>query len=870
MIQNEVSGANNAHQNNKAAPGKENGFHSGFCAGKSSSGFSGKSDITEAHAQKQALSQLDNFLSAFFPDEQEPIYLRFLDCKTLDGKELPKQLKRGGQNVESSRSLIKQGGFSAQSIQGANTEQGIYFVVNAGGNSNKDITRFNAFFVESDTLTIEEQNERLNNAPLLPSIRVETNKSLHAYWLIQDGCTAQEWRKMQKRLIEYFDGDTSIKNESRLMRLPFFNHVRYDENAAKYIYKPVELKTFEPTRRYTIQEMQAAFAANQIQPNVPTALQTNIQSIEEINSAFLSDAETNPAEAQELAAMCLQHLKQERCDNRVSWRDAGYAVHNAFNGDEKGYELWREWSKKSPKYNEDDCQTIWGGCNPNHPNAVKLGTLIQWACEDSAEFRQFWNERTGKIETSEKQTQATQATRLLKSVMSRLELFHTAEGECFASVLNNGHQETHKLSSRSFKDWLSYESYRQEGKTPNAQTMTDVIQTLTGKARFDSPQTEVFLRVAEKDDAIYVDLCDETWRVVEITKDGWRVLNHSPVKFRRTKGMLALPEPLPGGNLTRLKNFINVCESDFVLVLAWLVGCFCYNKPYPVLILHGEQGSAKSTTSRTLRRLVDPNKADLREKPKENRDLMIAANNGYVVAYDNLSSLSPELSDSMCRLATGGGFSTRELYSNDEETIFDVVRPLILNGIEETVSRSDLLDRALIIECPRITEQSRKTEAECKSSFASEHGKLLGALFDAVSCAIRELPNVKLERLPRMADFAKWACAAEPAFNLPGRTFLARYESNRATAHAVTLDSSPIGKALVGFMQGKTVWQGTAEELRGLLTSGFDNGLTGFPKTAKALGGAIKRLSPTLRANGFDITSQRANNARTITITKQM
>jgi hypothetical protein len=260
----------------------------------------------------------------------------------------------------------------------------------------------------------------------------------------------------------------------------------------------------------------------------------------------------------------------------------------------------------------------------------------------------------------------------------------------------------------------------------------------------------------------------------------------------------------------------------------------------------------------------------LSEKPKNNHDLMIAANNSYIVIYDNLSGLSPELSDTLCRVATGGGFRTRELYSNDEETIIDVKRPLILNGIEESANRSDLLDRALLVECPRITEQSRKTETEVETAFVDEQGKLLGALLDAVSTALRELPNVKLEQLPRMADFARWACAAEKAFNLGGVSFAEQYQSNRQMAHAVTLDSSPIGKALVEFMQGKTVWQGTAEELRGLLTSGFDNGLTGFPKTAKALGGAIKRLAPTLRANGFDITSQRAKNARTITITKQM
>ncbi|HEX8264723.1 MAG TPA: PriCT-2 domain-containing protein [Pyrinomonadaceae bacterium] len=701
-------------------------------------------------------------------------------------------------------------------------------------------------------------NSFLQTTGLPEPIRVCSGNGYHLYWIFEQTLAKDEWREKAKGLkqlceLHNFKADGQVTGDiARLLRVPNTLNVK----------NPQEPKKCELLNEIKIHSVDSVCGVLE-----KAGVNRDLQTAQAINSAFLSEIETNPAEAQELAERCLQHLSREKCDSRELWLKVGFALRNTFNGSEKGLDLWREWSKQSPKYIDGCCDDIWHSNEREKGEKITVGTLIKWACEDSAEFREFWNERTGKTETSEK---PTQATRLLSAIMSRLELFHTAEGECFASVQNAGHQETYKLSSRSFKDWLSYESYRQEGKTPNAQTMTDVIQTLTGKARFDSPQTEVFLRVAEKDDAIYVDLCDETWRVVEITKAGWRVLNHSPVKFRRTKGMLALPEPLPGGILTRLKDFINVCESDFVLVLAWLVGCFCYNKPYPVLILHGEQGSAKSTTSRTLRRLVDPNKADLREKPKENRDLMIAANNGYVVAYDNLSSLSPELSDSMCRLATGGGFSTRELYSNDEETIFDVVRPLILNGIEETVSRSDLLDRALIIECPRITEQSRKTEAECKSSFASEHGKLLGALFDAVSCALRELPNVKLERLPRMADFAKWACAAEPAFNLPGRTFLARYESNRATAHAVTLDSSPIGKALVGFMQGKTVWQGTAEELRGLLTSGFDNGLTGFPKTAKALGGAIKRLSPTLRANGFDITSQRANNARTITITKQM
>jgi hypothetical protein len=846
-------------QINKTAPSNQGGSSSGL-----RSGFF-KTDNTGDYTQKQDSLQIDNFLSAFFPDEQEPINLRLLGCKTLENKPLPKHLQIGAKTVLSSRFQLKHGGFHLQGLQGANEQQGVYFVVNAGGNSDKDITRFNAFFVENDTLPINEQHKRLDASPLKPSIRIETAKSVHAYWLHNGACTAQEWCEMQKRLIQYFDGDTAIHNPARVMRLPFFNHVRYDENAAKYIYKPIELKVFEPARRHTLQEMRAAF------PPVQNG-RAAIQNVQKLNSLFLSgrdDYSQNKHEAQELANKCLQYLSPERCENRESWIKVGYALRNTFEGSESGLVLWREWSKKCPeKYQEGCCEDVWNGTERETGEKLTIGSLIFWACEDSADFRQFWKEQN-EVATAPEKT--TQASRLLASVMPNVELFHTAEGECYADVKNKGHHETLKLSSRAFKDWLSYEFYRQESKTPNAQAISDVIQTLAGKARFDSPQIEVFLRVAEKDGAIYVDLCDEAWRVVEITKNGWRVLNQSPVKFRRTKGMFPLPDPTRGGSLTALKNLINVSDADFVLVLAWLVSCFCFNKPYPVLVLHGEQGSAKSTTSKVLRRMIDPNKADLREKPKDSRDLMIAANNGYVIVYDNLSNLSPEMSDALCRLATGGGFSTRELYSNDEETIFDVKRPLILNGIEETASRSDLLDRALLIECPRITEQSRKTETEFENAFVSEHGKLLGALFDAVAHALKELPNVRLDWMPRMADFARWACAAEPAFGLQGNAFLERYQNNRETAHAVTLESSPVGKAIVSFMHGKTAWQGTVEDLRGSLISGFDNNLTGFPKNARSLGGMLKRLAPTLRANGVEFAdAPRKKNAREITLTRQI
>jgi hypothetical protein len=156
-------------------------------------------------------------------------------------------------------------------------------------------------------------------------------------------------------------------------------------------------------------------------------------------------------------------------------------------------------------------------------------------------------------------------------------------------------------------------------------------------------------------------LCNTEWQAVRITAEGWSVVESKdlPIKFRRTRGMLALPLPQYGSTLGEIRSFINVRADDWVLVAAWLVAAMRPGRPFPVLTLNGEQGSAKSTTARILRALVDPNKAALRSVRRDERELMIAATNGWLVALDNLSNIRSWLSDALCRLSTGGGFATR-------------------------------------------------------------------------------------------------------------------------------------------------------------------------------------------------------------------
>jgi hypothetical protein len=170
--------------------------------------------------------------------------------------------------------------------------------------------------------------------------------------------------------------------------------------------------------------------------------------------------------------------------------------------------------------------------------------------------------------------------------------------------------------------------------------------------------------------------------------------------------------------------------------------------------LAGEAGSAKSTLCILLRDLIDPNTAKLRSLPREDRDLFIAANNAHIICFDNISKLPQWTSDTLCRLATGGGFSARQLFSDDAEMLFDVMRPSILNGVQDFATQPDLANRSMMLLLEPISDRKRQTEIALHAAFYERRPRILGALLDAVTHGLRDLPHVKLDGLPRMADFA--------------------------------------------------------------------------------------------------------------------
>ncbi|MGP0069142.1 MAG: hypothetical protein ACLQGP_36775 [Isosphaeraceae bacterium] len=438
-----------------------------------------------------------------------------------------------------------------------------------------------------------------------------------------------------------------------------------------------------------------------------------------------------------------------------------------------------------------------------------------------------------------------------------------------------GHRKVFGVRSQSFKSWLLVAYYDETEGAPSGEALSMATRTLEAKACHRGDKREVFIRVGAEGDSHYLDLCNDWWQVVRVDAGSWEVVPTSPAAFRRSSGMMTLPTPVRGGSLELLRKYVNVAsDDDFRLLVGWLLSSFRPNGPYPILILQGEQGSCKSTTSRVLRRLVDPHAAMLRSEPKNIRDLMISAYATWLTAYDNLSGVPSWLSDAMCRLATGGGFTARALYSDEDEVQFAAMRPILLNGIDDVAERPDLLDRAVLLRLPTIEEEDRQEEAVFWKTFEFEQALILGALLDTYAKAVKLLPDVRLDSLPRMADFCRFGEAVGRAAGWGENRFQDAYRSNIEGGTNSAAEASPVATAVRMLMSSQQEdWKGTCGELLEKLTLVIGEQQARsktWPSEPRKISGDLTRLAPVLRRLGIYITrlKERSNRGSQIVISR--
>src|SRR5271168_2156529 len=454
------------------------------------------------------------------------------------------------------------------------------------------------------------------------------------------------------------------------------------------------------------------------------------------------------------------------------------------------------------------------------------------------------------------------ADRLIGLVLdSGIELFHDLDQHGWASIRVDGHFENRKVRSRPFQLFLLRTYYQETGKSPAAPAIRAALELFEAKALFDGEESLINLRVANHRGKLYLDLCDRAWRAVEIDTEGWRIVDRPPPRFHRTRGSRPLPAPERGGSLDELRRFLNVDHQGWTLIKAFLDAALRPSVPCPILVAKGEQGAGKTTACRIVSALIDPRTGALRGVPREVRDLIAAARNSWIVCFDNLSHLPEDLADAACRLATGGGFGGRELYSDHDEAIFDATRPMVFNAIPDLgAARPDFLDRAVIVEFLDMKPEMRRDEAQFWREFEEARPRILGALLDAATAGLRNLPNIRLDPPPRMADFALWVKACEESLGLKPGEALSAYQSNLIETHNLALESSPLYEPVARL--AREGFSGTVTELHTRLTSMMSESLrrsVRWPKAPNALSNALRRMAGNLRAAGIEIQFSRAD-----------
>ena len=460
------------------------------------------------------------------------------------------------------------------------------------------------------------------------------------------------------------------------------------------------------------------------------------------------------------------------------------------------------------------------------------------------------------LERADEEGKRSQASELVAYIQSRAELFHDKNKDVFATDNETG--ETRRLESRAFKDWLLAGFYQTTGKSARDQSLREALGTLAGLGRHSGEEYAVYIRVAGSGGVYYVDLAEpERNRVVKIEAGRWEITSNAPVRFIRTESMQPLPEPQQGGDIAALWQIANIQGADRMLVLAWLCECLRPDTPFPVLELLGEQGSAKSTAQTALRRMIDPNSCNLRGAPKAVEDVFVSAGVNWLVSFENISHLTCPMQDAMCVLATGGGFAKRKLYSDADETVIKVNRPIVLNGISASITAQDLIDRTLTIETPVIT--ARVEVGDLWKQFEDNHGSLFGALLDIMAKALQILPTINLapEDRPRLVEFVRFGMAIAEASGTRGADFLNHFNEARKESIARTIDASPVASALLDWFDARDKREAkmTCKDILAELERFRPQGTDAWPRSGKGLSDAMRRAAPALRTLDIECRS---------------
>ncbi len=448
----------------------------------------------------------------------------------------------------------------------------------------------------------------------------------------------------------------------------------------------------------------------------------------------------------------------------------------------------------------------------------------------------------------------TQIEKLLEKAL-KLPLFHDQNRDAYTFIEN----EVLLLRSKKFKQWLAYQFYLAEGKASNSDSLSQCVKVLEGKAVFEGPQHKLFNRIAvlnEGNVANYYYLGNG--QVIKITEDGWSV-EKAPILFISYSHQQQQVKPKSGGDPHRIFEFVNVGKKDQLLVLVYIISCFVPDIPHPIFHPHGAQGAGKTSLCRIIKKIVDPSIVETLITPRDIPQLVQVVAHHHVCLFDNLSNLQPWMSDILAQGCTGGGFSKRQLFTDDEDIVYQVKRCIGLNGINLLISKADLMDRSLLLHLDRIDPSKRMEEEKLWKNFERAKAEILGGMLDVLSKAMKIYRQTDLANLPRMADFARWGYAITEALGMDGSEFLKAYQSNIDRQNEEVIQNNTLAQAVFLLLEDMAEWDGTIkdawEELHEQVNPDGDKSFLkhdySFPKTPRTLRKHLERIKTNLLDYGI-------------------